>query len=104
MASVDVAFDRGKNSLRMCGWRPERRQTSVIWRIVSISQQGRSSCCERVLAIKDPHDRHIVVAAFHEDCDYICTANTRDCSDGTNFKKLKFITPKRLYHKLLVAI
>ena len=58
---------------------------------------------DQVLALKDPHDRHIVVAALQDACDCICTANTRDFPDGMRFNKLEFITPKRLYHALLAA-
>jgi hypothetical protein len=36
----------------------------------------------RILALKDIHDFHVVIAALRYRCDYVCTYNHRDLPDG----------------------
>lgn len=65
--------------------------------IVQAQPNTRSSMLDdRVFGLMDIGDLHVVRAALQEQCDYLCTYNFRDLSDGLRIGKLEVIRPERL--------
>lgn len=55
----------------------------------------------RILALKDIHDFHVVIAALRYRCDYVCTYNHRDLPDGLRIgSRLEIAKPERLLRLL----
>lgn len=63
--------------------------------------QGQPAAVSRMLddvtfALKDVGDFHVVEAALRYQCDYLCTRNTKDFTEGLRFGTVEVISPERL--------